>query len=91
MTESGAVLLAQRPRHIQLGYGVSKMKKFKQFSRYLTPAALAAAAGSAVAAVPADVSGAIETAGTDGATVAGLVLVAVVGIFAFTLMRKGLR
>jgi hypothetical protein len=49
------------------------------------------AAKNAMAAVPATVSDAITTAGTDGATVAGLVLVAVVGIFAFVLMRKGLR
>ena len=50
-----------------------------------------ALAHNAMAAVPAGVSTAISEAGTDGATVAGLVLVAVVGIFAFVLMRKGLR
>ena len=46
---------------------------------------------NAMAAVPVAVSTAIGDAGTDGATVAGLVLIAVVGIFAFVLMRKGLR
>jgi len=48
-------------------------------------------AGQVHAAVPEPVQTAITTAGTDGAAVAGFVLVAVVGIFAFTLMRKGLR
>ena len=60
------------------------MKKIVSFLAAIAPL-------SAFAAVPADVSTAISTAGTDGAAVAGLVLVAVVGIFAFTLMRKGLR
>lgn len=50
-----------------------------------------ALAQNAMAAVPANISTAITDAGADGATVAGLVLVAVVGIFAFVLMRKGLR
>lgn len=50
-----------------------------------------ALAQNAMAAVPANVSTAITDAGVDGASVAGLVLVAVVGIFAFVLMRKGLR
>lgn len=46
--------------------------------------------GNALAAVPAGVTTAIEDAGTDGATVAGAVLVAVVAIYAFKLMRRGL-
>lgn len=46
---------------------------------------------NAMAAVPTAVSDAITTAGVDGATVAGLVLIAVVGIFAFVLMRRGLK
>lgn len=46
--------------------------------------------GSAMAAVPTDVTTAISTAGTDAATVAGAVFVAIVGIFAIKLMRKGL-
>ena len=49
-----------------------------------------AAVSSAFAAVPAAVTTSLETAATDGAAVAGLVLVAIVGIFAFKLMRKGL-
>lgn len=47
-------------------------------------------AGNALAAVPAGVTTAIEDAGTDGATVAAAVLVAVVAIYAFKLMRRGL-
>lgn len=43
---------------------------------------------SAQAAVPASVSTAIETAGTDMATVAGLVFVAIIGLLGFKLMRR---
>lgn len=43
------------------------------------------------AAVPEGVSNALTAASTDGATVAGLVIAAIVAIFAFTLMRKALR
>lgn len=59
---------------------------------------LAGLAGSAAllpvvvhAAVPAGVSTALTDATADGATVAGLVIAAIVAIFAFTLMRKALR
>jgi len=51
---------------------------------------LTLAAGSAMAAVPADVTTALESAKTDGVAVATAVLVAVVAIYAFKLMRKGL-
>lgn len=69
------------------------MKLFKQLRKYGSAIALGAAglSGSAHAAIPTEVSTAITSAGTDGGGVAGLVFVAVVGIFAFTLMRKGLR
>ncbi|MES1983228.1 MAG: major capsid protein [Pseudomonadota bacterium] len=40
--------------------------------------------------VPTNVSTAITSAGTDAAAAAGLVLVAIVGIFAVKLIRKGL-
>lgn len=50
--------------------------------------ATVATAGSAYAAVPAAVETAIGTAGTDMTTVAGLVFVAVIGLLAFSLMRK---
>lgn len=65
-----------------------------KFARYI-PRGLAAvgatATGAVFAAVPENVTTAITTGGTDGATVAGLVLVALVGIWVFTLMRKGMR
>ncbi|CAH0354782.1 major capsid protein [Aquabacterium sp. CECT 9606] len=54
-------------------------------------AAGALALSVANAAVPTNVSTAITEGGTDGATVAGLVLVAMVGIWVFSLMRKGMR
>ena len=49
-----------------------------------------ALAGSAHAAVPEAVTTAIEAAGADGITVATAVLVAIVGIWAFKLIRRGL-
>ncbi|GAB1393794.1 hypothetical protein MASR1M60_19580 [Rhodocyclaceae bacterium] len=45
---------------------------------------------SAFAAVPENVTTAISTGGTDAATVAAAVFVAIIGIFAVKLMRKGL-
>lgn len=53
-------------------------------------AVLVTGVGSAMAAVPTDVTTAISSAGADAATVAGAVFVAIVGIFAIKLMRKGL-
>lgn len=44
--------------------------------------------GQAHAAVPAAVTGAITEAGTDMATVAGAVFVAVIGLLGFKLMRR---
>ena len=52
--------------------------------------ALMTLSNSVFAAVPADVTTAITTAATDSATVATAVLVAIVGIFAIKLMRRGL-
>lgn len=49
-----------------------------------------ALAGTVHAAVPAAVTDAIEGAGADGVTVATAVLVAIVGIWAFKLIRRGL-
>lgn len=43
---------------------------------------------SSFAAVPAEVTSAITTAGTDMATVAGAVFVAVIALLGFTLMRR---
>jgi len=48
------------------------------------------AASTSFAAVPTNVSTAISDAGADAVTVAGAVFVAIVGIFAVKLMRKGL-
>ncbi|WP_265919175.1 major capsid protein [Cupriavidus nantongensis] len=48
------------------------------------------AAGNAMAAVPTEVTTALGDAKTDGVTVATAVLVAIVAIFAFKLMRRGL-
>lgn len=42
------------------------------------------------AAVPEAVSAAVTTAGADGATVAGLVIGAIVLLFGFSLMKKAL-
>lgn len=48
------------------------------------------AVGSALAAVPTEVSTAVTTAGTDAATLGGLVLVAIIGIFAIKFMKRAL-
>jgi len=53
-------------------------------------AAVTAAAGSASAAVPAEVTSAIADMKTDGLTVAGAVLVAIIAIAAVKFIRKGL-
>lgn len=51
---------------------------------------LAASTGSAFAAVPVEVTTALGDAKTDGVAVATAVLVALVAIYAFKLMRRGL-
>ena len=50
----------------------------------------AVVAGNAMAAVPAAVSTALTDAKDDGIVVATAVLIAIVAIYAFKLMRKGL-
>lgn len=47
-------------------------------------------AGSAFAAVPTEVTTALSDAKTDGLTIAGAVLVAIIALYAFKLMRRGL-
>lgn len=62
--------------------------------RYVAPVVAGAVALGSVAAhatLDTGVSTAITTAGTDAATAGGLVLTAIVGIFAFVLLRKALR
>ena len=56
----------------------------------LVGGASALSMGSVFAAVPAAVTTAIETAGTDSVTVASAVLAVIVGIFAIKLMRRSL-
>lgn len=56
----------------------------------LVGGASALSMGSVFAAVPAEVTTAIETAGTDSVTVASAVLAVIVGIFAIKLMRRSL-
>lgn len=53
-------------------------------------AGLAVLAGEAHAALPAGVETAIQTAGQDGIAAAGLVLVAIIGIYAVKLIRRAL-
>jgi hypothetical protein len=53
-------------------------------------ASLGALAGSAMAEVPADVTTAVTGIKTDATSVATLVLLAVVAIFAIKFIRKGL-
>lgn len=50
----------------------------------------AAASGSAMAAVPAEVTTAVEAMATDGAVIAGAVLVAIIGIAAIKFIRKAI-
>ena len=60
------------------------------FKRAIAAGALALPM-AAFADVPTAVSTALSDAATDGVTVAGLVIVAIVGIYAFSLMRRALR
>jgi len=53
-------------------------------------AGLTLSAGQVFAAVPADVTTALETAKTDGVTVAGVVLVVIIAIASFKFIRKAL-
>ena len=65
-------------------FGVIQMKAFLKFiAMFLAPVA-------AFAEVPAAVTTAIGSAGTDSIVVAGAVLAVIVGIFAVKLMRKAL-
>jgi len=70
-----------------------------KFARFVKPgkaklAALAASAATALtsahAAVPAEVTTALEDLSSDAVTVAGVVLAAVVAVYAIKFIRKGL-
>jgi coat protein B len=58
--------------------------------RVVPVAALGGLAGQAMAAVPAGVTTALADIQADALTVAGVVLVAIIAIFAFKFLRKGL-
>lgn len=58
--------------------------------KHLAIPALSLFAGSAFAEVPASVTTALSDAQTDGVTIATAVFVAIVAMYAFKLMRKGL-
>lgn len=61
-------------------------------TRYLVPAGagLMVLAGSAHAEIPTAVSDALADLSTDALTVAGIVLAAIVAVYAFKFIRKGL-
>lgn len=58
--------------------------------RFAVPAVLAGIGGSALAAVPENVNTALTNLQADALTVAGIVLAAVVAVYAFKFIRKGL-
>lgn len=62
------------------------MNKFAKFGG----ATLATLAVGAHAAVPAEVSTGLSTMGADAVTVAGVVLVAIIAVFAIKFLRKGI-
>lgn len=67
-----------------------------KFARVIRPpkaavgAALATIGASSFAAVPAEVSTALTALQADALTVAGIVLAAIVAVYAFKFIRKGL-
>jgi len=65
------------------------MNKIKQ-ARVALVSGVSAIGGAAMAAVPADVTTALSSIQADALTVAGVVLVAIVAVFAFKFLRKGL-
>ena len=66
------------------------MKKSLQLRLAAIPAVVMASAGSAMAAVPADVTTALGDLKTDALAVATAVLLAIVAVYAFKFIRKGL-
>lgn len=61
-----------------------------KFARYSLVSGATALAASAHAAVPANVSTALDALSADALTVAGIVLAAIVAVYAFKFIRKGL-
>lgn len=69
------------------------MNRINLQTRRIVQAASAGAlalAGTAHAAIPASVQTALDDLSTDALTVAGIVLAAVVAVYAFKFIRKGL-
>lgn len=66
------------------------MKKSLALRLSAIPAVVLATTGSAMAAVPAAVSTALTDLQADALTVAGIVLAAIVAVYAFKFIRKGL-
>lgn len=58
--------------------------------RFAVPAVLATLGGSALAAVPENVTTALTALQADALTVAGIILAAIVAVYAFKFIRKGL-
>ncbi|MEY4909090.1 MAG: hypothetical protein RL260_2808 [Pseudomonadota bacterium] len=65
------------------------MNKFARFARPVSFLSLAGA-GSAMAAVPPEVTAAVTGIGVDAGSIATLVLLAIVAVFAIKFIRKGL-
>lgn len=61
-----------------------------KFSRVGVVAGLSTMGASAMAAVPAEVTAALDGLQADALTVAGIILAAIVAVYAFKFMRKGL-
>ena len=69
------------------------MNKFARVIRRfrgMVAGALTVVGGSAMAAVPTEVTTALTALQTDALTVAGVVLAAIVAVYAFKFIRKGL-
>ena len=66
------------------------MSKALKIRLAAVPAFVLSTVGAAHAAIPANVSTALDDLSTDALTVAGIVLAAVVAVYAFKFIRKGL-
>lgn len=66
------------------------MSKALKIRLAAVPAFLAATAGAAYAEVPPLVTARLDDLSTDALTVAGVVLAAIVAVYAFKFIRKGL-
>lgn len=66
------------------------MSKALKIRLAAVPAFVLASVGTAHAAIPAEVTTALDALSTDALTVAGIVLAAIVAVYAFKFIRKGL-